>query len=178
MAHQLDQLGQCFEFFTREAEYYIIISLTTQSTKEQTLEFLTHLLSGNYIDLSNFTSQTLYCMKVTDDMLIMLVGIMCKLHIHWCACALSTCVHVPVAEWPLSDLDGAELLQAAPSAGSHVGVGHIEALALVAAGATGQAMRRGGKGGGARGGLLHHRYLHATRLVRILIHKLVILQDS
>lgn len=40
---------------------------------------------------------------------------------------------LPVAERPLSDLDGAELLHAAPAAGSHVGVGYVEALALAAA---------------------------------------------
>lgn len=60
--------------------------------------------------------------------------------------ALSVRVHVPVADWPLPDLDGAEFLDAASAAGSHVRVGHVEALALVAAGAAGQAMRRGREG--------------------------------
>lgn len=84
---------------------------------------------------------------------------------------------VPVADRPLSNLDGAELLHAVPAASSHVGVGHVEAFALVAAGTTGQTMRRGRQGGGARGGRLHHGHFHATCLVRILIYKLVILKE-
>lgn len=62
-------------------------------------------------------------------------------------------VRAPVAQRSLSDLDGAELLYAAPAASSHVGIGDVEALALVSARAAGgQAVRRGGQRGGTRHG--------------------------
>lgn len=49
----------------------------------------------------------------------------------------------PVAYRSLSDLDGAELLYAAFAAADHVGIGDVEALALVSARAAGgKTMRR------------------------------------
>lgn len=64
-------------------------------------------------------------------------------------------VRAPVAQLPLSDLDGAELLYAAPAAGGHVAIWNIEAFALVSAcAAGGQTMWRGGHRGGTGHGWL------------------------
>ncbi len=64
-------------------------------------------------------------------------------------------VRAPVAQRSLSDLDGAELLYAAPAAGDHVGIGDIEALALVSAcAAGGHSMWRGGQRRGTGHGWL------------------------
>lgn len=53
------------------------------------------------------------------------------------------CMSAPVAHRSLSDLDGAELLYAAFAAADHVGIGNVEALALVSARAAGgKTMRR------------------------------------
>lgn len=84
---------------------------------------------------------------------------------------------VPVGERPLLDLDGAQLLYAAVPVRARGRVGHVEALPLVPPGAAGgEAVLRGGDGGGARPGLVRQRHLHAARLVRLLVHKLVILE--
>lgn len=77
---------------------------------------------------------------------------------------------LPVGQWPLSYLYGAELLV--------VCAGQAEAALLpVAPGAArAEAVRRRGQRGGTRARLVHHGDLHAVGLERLLVHKLVILR--
>lgn len=72
-------------------------------------------------------------------------------------CVYTACMSVPVSDGSLSDVDGAKLLDAVPMPSSHVGVGHVEALPLVASRAARQALGGGarGEGGGVRR-MLHH----------------------
>lgn len=65
----------------------------------------------------------------------------------------SISVFLPVVERSLSDLDGAQLLDAAMQTHRHVGVWDVKGLPLPA-GAAGEAMRRGRDGGRSRH-LLH-----------------------
>lgn len=78
---------------------------------------------------------------------------------------------LPVGHWPLSDLDGAQLLV--------VCAGEAEAVLLpVAPGAArAQAVRGRRDGGGPRTRLVYHRDLHAVCLEGLLVHKLVVLHQ-
>lgn len=77
---------------------------------------------------------------------------------------------LPVGHWPLSNLDGAQLLV--------VCAGEAEAALLpVAPGAArAQAVRGRRDGGGPRTRLVNHGDLHAVGLEGLLVHKLVVLQ--
>lgn len=89
------------------------------------------------------------------------------------------CVHAPVAHRSLSDLNGAELLYAASAVTGHVGIGDVEALALVPARAAGgEAVRRGRQRRRARHRRLHCGNLHTARLICLLVHELMILGEE
>lgn len=81
MVYYFDQPDLCLS--SREAQYHILNTPNPLSLRDGTAFCIS--------DLFNFMYPTLYCVKVTTGMLIMLVTIMSKLHTVVCLCTFSLC---------------------------------------------------------------------------------------
>lgn len=89
-----------------------------------------------------------------------------------------TLCFLPVAQWSVLDLDGAQLLDAALQTYRHLVVGDVEGLPLPAGAAGSEAVGGGGGDGGGTRHLLYQSDIPETGLVGFLIHKLVILEEG